>query len=283
MSRFWYPVGKFITNLFRRPLAAASTLLSLSLLLLLFDLVWVSALTGHAWQRHLISDVEMEIFLSDSLSDSSVTIIRNAVVNFDGVRGIDFISKETARMKLLDLMGADLLEGFDDNPLPRSVIITFWDNYLSSKRLQEFADQIARLKGVTDVYYPRKWLEDIEATQLLVTRVVIFLGIVIFIAVTLNIIHAIRLSVRVRESEIKQLRLLGAGRIFLCAPYVFEGIFYTLISSAIGWVTLYYSSGRVSFKHFDLILPVWTDMVYFCLITAIIGLVAGYIGARRSL
>jgi cell division transport system permease protein len=283
MSRFWYPVRKFVTNLFRRPLAAASTLLSLFLLLMLFDLVWVSALTGLAWQRHLISDVEMEIFIGDSLPDSSVTIIRSTVINLDGVRGIDFISRETARMKLLDLMGADLLEGFEDNPLPRSVIITFWDNYLTSERLQEFADQISRLNGVTDVYYPRKWLEDIEATQLLVTRVVIFLGIVIFIAVTLNIIHAIRLSVRVRESEIKQLRLLGAGRIFLSAPYVLEGIFYTLTASSVGWLSLYYFSGQVSFQQFDLILPVWLDMIYFCLITAIVGMVSGYIGARRAL
>ncbi len=283
MSRFWYPVRKFVANIIRRPLAAASSLLSLLLLLMLFDLVWISALTGHAWQRQLISDVEMELFFNDALPDSSVAIIRSAIINLDGVKSIDYISKETARHKLRDLVGADLLEGFEDNPLPRSVIITFWDEYLNSDKLQGFADQVSRLNGITDTYYPRKWLEDIEATQLLVTRVVVFLGIVIFLAVALNMVHTIRLSVRVHELEIQQLRLLGAGRMFLLAPYVLEGIFYTFLASAAGWAMIFYAGARISFQHFDLIMPGRIEVAYFCLIAAVIGMLGGYIGARRSL
>ncbi|UCD18454.1 MAG: hypothetical protein JSV44_05970 [Candidatus Zixiibacteriota bacterium] len=283
MSRLWYPVRKFFGNMFGRPLAAATSLLSLLLLFLLFDLVWISAQTVDAHFRQLLSTLEMELFFAEDLPDSTVTLIRETVLTLDGVKNIDYTSKEAARQRLQDLMGTDLLEGFDDNPLPRSLTITFWDNYLGSEQLQQFKGRIERISGISEIYYPRGWLEKTEVTLSWVSRIVLFLGIVIFLTVALHIIHAIRLSVRVHEEEIRQMRLLGAGKLFLSLPYMFEGKFYALAASVAGWAIVHYGQYRYSFQSFEVVLPPLTDIVYFCIIAAAVGFLGGYLGARRPL
>jgi len=282
MSSFWYPIYKFLRNVVSRPLAAATSLLSLFLLFLLFDLVWIAAQTTDGYYRERIATVEMELFFDDAFSDSSVAVIRETVRALDGVESIDYMSKEAARQRLYDLMGTDLLEGFNDNPLPRSLTIYFHDRFLTSDWLDSFAERVDNINGVTDIYYPRAWVQKIELTLSWVDRAVFYLGLVIFVTAILYIVHAIRLSVRVHEEEIRQMRLMGSGNMSQYLAFMYEGKFYTLIAAVVGWVAIHYGLGHVSFQNILIILPSLTDIVYMCIGAALAGFIAGYLGARRS-
>lgn len=282
MSIFWYPIYKFVRNLLRRPLAAATSLLSLFLLFLLFDLVWVTALTVKSNYRERIATVEMELFFDDALADSSVALIREQVQEMEGIASIDYISKDAARQRLDDLMGADLLEGFDDNPLPRSLTMYFQESFITSEWLDELSVQLDEINGITDIYYPRPWLKKIELTLSWVDRAVWYLGVVILVAAMLQVVHAIRLSVRVHEEEIRQMRLMGAGNMFQFLAFMYEGKFYTLISAVAGWVAIYYGIRHISFQYIDVVLPSLVHIAYMCIGAAVAGYIAGFFGARRS-
>ncbi|MFH2037537.1 MAG: FtsX-like permease family protein, partial [Candidatus Zixiibacteriota bacterium] len=105
----------------------------------------------------------------------------------------------------------------------------------------------------------------------------------IWLAIILNLLHAIRLSARGRQEEIYQLRLLGAGKWFLSIPFIAEGFIYTLISSVLSWVIVIYANGKLSFRNIIIVLPQQTELIYFCIIAMVIGIIAGIIGIRRSL
>ena len=283
MSKFGYIIRKFIGNVIIRPWAAMGSILSLFLLFLLFNLVWITSLTVNNYYDKVISDIDIEVFLEDSIPDSTITIIKEAIGSLDGIESIDYISREQASGKLKDMMGVDLLEGFESNPLPRSLIISFEPNYLNSKSLDVLKSDLQRMAGVTDIYYPSRWLVKAEYTKLIVSEILIVLGIVIAVAVMLNTIHFIVLSARTRTEELVQLQFLGAGPGFLSLPYVLEGVFYTLAAALAGWVIILYAVDLLSFRNIEIILPLSIEQFYFCLIGSGLGFLGGYLGIRREL
>ncbi len=283
MSKFGYILRKFFGNIMGRPMAALGSILSLFLLFLLFNLVWITSLTVNNYYDKVISDIDIEVFLEDSIPDSIIIIIRETIGSLDGIESIDYISRDQASLKLKDIMGVDLLEGFENNPLPRSLIIAFEPNYLNSDNLNSLDRDLQRMAGVTDIYYPSRWLVKAEYTKLIVSDILILLGMVIAVAVILNTIQFIVLSARTRTEELVQLQLLGAAPGFLALPYIFEGIFYTLAASFAGWIIILYGVDLFSFRNVEIILPPSIEQFYFCLAGSLIGLIGGYLGIKREL
>jgi cell division transport system permease protein len=283
MRKLLFLIRKFLIHIYSRPLPAITSLLSMLLLFLMFDLVWISSLSVDKYYDQILGDIDMEIFFEDSLPDSSLTIVTDAIKELDGIESFEYISKEDARTKLHALMGTDLLEGLGENPLPKSIVITFNKNYVASQYLNTAEESLRKFKGISEIYYPKFWLEKAEFTRLLVSRSVIFIGAVIFLAVILNLLYSVRLSVKTYAEELFQYRLLGAGRIFLAMPYILEGIFYALTASICGWLIVYNITGSLTFRNFEVLLPSQPDIVLYCLAVFVVGMVGGYIGVRRSL
>jgi cell division transport system permease protein len=283
MSQAIYLIRKFVLNILGRPVPALASLLSLALLFLMIDLVWIAALSVGKYFERVRGEVDMELFFKDKLPDSSVNLLMQVLRENNSVGDVRYVSEDQARDKLKALVGIDLLDGLDYNPLPQSFIISFKSNYLSSRFVSDFADNMRRLKGIWEVHYPGYLLEKAERSRLLVLRITIFLGIIIFFAVVLNLLYSIRLSVKTREDELEQLRLLGAGRALLSLPYILEGVFYALVASVAGWVLIYYGAAHLDFESFELVFPSGPAVTYFCVFASIMGMFGGYIGVRHSL
>jgi cell division transport system permease protein len=283
MRKLLYSIGKFFRHLYKRPLPAIASLLSMLLLYLMFDLVWISSLSVDKYYEQVLSEVDMEIFLEDNLPDSSMNAITDALKDLDGIEAFEFISKDDARARLHALMGMDLLEGLDDNPLPKSILITFDMHYITSQYLNDTEVKLRRFKGVTEIFYPRFWLEKAEANRLLISRSVFIIAIVIFLTAVLNLLYSVRLSVKTYDEELLQYRLLGAGKTFLSIPFIFEGIFYSLIAFVAGWLIIFYAVNNFAISNFEILLPPQIDIIRACLVALVIGIVGGFIGVRRSL
>jgi cell division transport system permease protein len=283
MSRLIFLIGKAASNIVARPLAAISSFLSLLLLFLLFDLVWIGTLTASHYYDRMIADIDMEIFIDDQLPDSSISILSDAIQRLNGVATVEFVSRDEARARLYDLMGTDLLEGFDENPLPRSLIVTFKPESLNSMQLESFTNNVKRLTGIGEIFYARDWLEKAQMGKMIVSRILLFLGLVILLTSGLNLIQTVRLSMRARWAELLQLNLLGAGRRFRTLPYWLEGVFYAVVSAVAGWCIIMYGSLYLSYGDIIIIYPSLSQILYFCFGAGVIGLLGAYVGSRRSL
>jgi cell division transport system permease protein len=157
------------------------------------------------------------------------------------------------------------------------------DGFISGDNLSVMAETLSAMKSVSDVYYPERWLHKAEYSLNLITKLIMVLGTIISVTIVLNLLYALRLSVRSRHEEIYQLRLLGAGKMFLSIPYIFEGLFYGLVASAAGWLVVNYANQKFDFKDVDIIFPAVNEMLYFVAAAALIGMISGFISIRRSL
>jgi len=271
-------------NLSRNPGTALGSLLSLTLLFMLFELYWVTAITSARFYSHLLSDLTMEVFLTEETADSTLTSLQTTIASMDGVKSVDYISKQQARAELSRLVGVDLLIGYDSlNPLPRSFILTFSPEYLTATIMADIEGEIERMPVVSHVSYSKHWLEKTESARALILKIGMVLGAVILLAAWMSLVNSIRLMTRARAVGFSQMRLLGAGKLFLALPFLVEGFLIGGLSAGVGWLLIFYGKQRIAFTQFEIVVPTLQEISIFCGAAALLGIISGYLGIRRLL
>jgi cell division transport system permease protein len=284
MTKAAHIIKELGRNLVRHPGTTLGALLSLTLLFLLFEIYWVTAATTDRFYNHLLSELTMEVFLDEAVADSTLPSLQERIGAMDGIVSIAFVSKEQARAELSRLLGVDLLVGYEDtNPLPRSFLLTFSPEYLNTAALSTIEQKIAALPGVLQVSYGKQWLEKVESARALILKVGVVLGGVILLAAALSTINSIRLLTRLRAVGLRQMRLLGAGRLFLALPFLLEGLLIGALSAGAGWLLIFYGKQKIAFTQFEIVMPMLQDIAVFCAAAALLGTISGYLGIRSSL
>jgi cell division transport system permease protein len=283
MSRWsfvWRELGR---NIRRNPGAAFSAVLSLTLLFVLFNMFWVAARSTDELYQSLMVDMQMEIFLPDSLADSSVAQISARVQTIPGIRSNSYVTREAARDELVSLMGVDLLANDTLNPLPRSFVLTFVPEYLTIERLTGIEAQLSLVTGSTQIQYGRKWLENTEQTRGVIRKVGLIIGFLILLATVVSSANNIHLMSRARVVGLVQMQLLGAGRGLITMPFVLEGALVGGVASGIAWIVVIYGRAQLTFVKIAISMPETADILIFCLLTTLLGAISGYYGVRRLL
>lgn len=284
MTKLGHILSETFRNLGRHPLMALSSLLSLLLIFLLFDLFWVGAATAQRFYDNLLQDLRMEVFVREDIPESGITSLRADLKQIQGVAAVQYVSKEEARRELRELVGTDLLVGYDTtNPLPRSFVVTPAADHLSTDHMQQIETSALKIQGVSQVYYSQNWLHKAESTTRTIQRIGTGLGLLILAAALIASFNNIRLMTRTRAVGFRQMFLQGAGRMFVATPFVLEGMLISTIAAASGWLLLWWAHQKVELTQLQLVLPDMQVMGLYCVCAALLGLVSGYLGIRSQL
>ncbi|MDH4157902.1 MAG: permease-like cell division protein FtsX [candidate division Zixibacteria bacterium] len=284
MTRIAHLLRELGRSLYRNFGTALSSFLSLALLLLLFDVYWAAAKTSDRFYAELLSGMRMEAFVDEAVPDSTIPLMKNDIDLIDGVLFSGYVSKESAREELSRLVGSDLLVGYDSlNPLPRSFVLSFSSDYLTSAKLAEVEKKLAAMPGIANVYYSSRWLNKAETTRAIVLNIGLVLGALILLSALISSTNNIRLMTRTRAVGFLQMRLSGAGRLFLALPFLLEGLLISGLSAVAGWLLLFYMRGKIAFTQFEVVFPMTDEIVIFCAAAAGLGVISGYLGIRKLL
>lgn len=281
MIRISHILRELSRNLGGNLTSSLASFLSLSLLFLLFDLFWVGAGTAQRFYDDLIAELRIELYVSESVPDSLLAPINSRVAAIEGVEAVDYVSKQDAREELARLVGIDPLVGYDINPLPRSFVLTISPGYLYASSAAAIKSEALRIEGIEEVSYSVDWLEKVEKTRAIILNVGMVLGGLILLTSLLSSANNIRLASKTRAVGLYQMRLLGAGKLFVAWPFMLEGFLLGAISAAAGWLIIYYGRGKLSFTQIEIVYPNLEEISIFCGCTALLGLVAGYTGIRK--
>jgi cell division transport system permease protein len=284
MTRVIYVFKELLRNLYRNPGTAAASILSLALLFLLFDLFWIGSNTSQKFYANLLSELRMYAYVDESVQEESIEFLSKSIDTISGIESVQYISRERARQELVNLVGTDLLVGYDEvNPLPRSYIISFSQDYLNSSAIEQIESSLKDLNEIGEISFSREWLEKAESTRKIILNVGAVLGALILITTVITCANNIRLMTRARAVGFWQMRLLGAGKIFVALPFLMEGFLIGGISALIGWGIILYGENDISFTQFELILPTIKEITLFCTAAGTLGVLSGYLGIRKLL
>jgi len=284
MIRLAHIIRELGRNLRRNLGTAVASLLSLTLLFLLFDLFWIAAGTADRFYHDLLSDLRVEVFVDETIPDSSITQVSDRLITIDGVLDFEYISREQARQRLAEMVGTDLLVGYDDtNPLPRSYVLTVENSYLNAASLSRLEQAVRAIDGLSEIHYSREWLDKAESARAIILQIGLVLGALIVAGAVLGSANNIRLMTRARAVGFRQMLLQGAGRLFIAFPFVVESFLISGLAAVLGWALVFYGRTRVGFAQIDIIFPPDNDVILFCIVVAVLGAISGYLGLRKML
>ncbi len=169
---------------------------------------------------------QVSMFLDDKITPTQLEILGRRIQNEAAVKTITFTTKEEALANFRrELKGQEsLLEGLGDNPLPASFQLKIREGYQSPDALKRLSTFLRRLEGVEDIQYGQEWIERISNATRIMKALGIMIGSVLALGSAMIVSNTIRLAVYAREEEIEIMRLVGATKAYIRAPFLVEGM-----------------------------------------------------------
>jgi len=181
----------------------------------------------------LADQVEINIFLEDSLNQNAIGQVRYELTNNKNLTSVKFIGKEEAKEKFIKETGQDFESILKINPLPASFIVKINKNVLQENKIESIADSLKNIAGVEEVVYDFDYtlrlLKIIESIKL---GVYIAAGVFVLLSIYL-IYFTNRLIVNSKMNQYTTMKLVGAKLSALKIPLYINGIINGLAASVI--------------------------------------------------
>jgi cell division transport system permease protein len=184
---------------------------------------------------------QVTVFLEDGITGEQLALVRKRIQNERAVKGMTYTSKAEALQQFKrELQGKDsLLEGLGENPIPASLQLRVHEAYQTPEALRQLTASLGRVEGVEDVMYGQEWVDRVSAVIRLLRLLGLGVGLALGLASLLIVSNTIRLAVYARAEEIEVMRLVGASRLHVRAPFLLEGMIQGTLSAGLALLLLY--------------------------------------------
>ncbi|HOH89695.1 MAG: permease-like cell division protein FtsX [Clostridia bacterium] len=286
--------GKFFIregfrSLKRNSTMSAAAITSVIAALLVIGIFFIIVINIDYAATKLESQIEMMVYLEDGLSENIIDTMETEIRSINGVKSVEFISKNTALSNLEKNWGENsyLLEGLEgDNPLPDAFLITLSDPSDASG----VALSVSSISNIEKVVYGKEELANLlNATYVMRMSSVVIILILLFISIFI-IANTIKLTLYARRREIGIMKYVGATDWFVRMPFIIEGIVVGMIGAVVSTIILgagyYYCSDLVKnqmigFMSISLI-PFNQIILSMVILLIIVGVVIGAVGSLIS-
>ncbi len=214
---------------------AAMAVMVITLGIVLFSVI-ASATFNHTIQD--INDrIDVSIYLKDEVTPDQKSKLISDIKQFSNVRDVQQVTKEEA-LEQFKKDSPDQLQAVVqiDNPLPASLKVKVYDPG-KIQELKDFVerDDIKQLQAAQTSYSGtrKQAVDNITSATRLIKRIG-FIGIIVFAIVCMLIIfNTIQMAIFNRRDELTIMRLLGASTWFIRGPFIFETVYYGIVSAII--------------------------------------------------
>lgn len=227
-------------NIIARRLAHSylSSIISISLVLLLVGFFALIAANAGSVSEYFKENVKISVILKSEIEEIEAREITGKIEKMVHVKSVDYISKEQGTKEMKELLGQNFLEVFETNPIPISLEVKLNAEYFHPDSLAGFTSNINSIPQVDEVIYQNSLIEAINSNiERIGFVMMIFIALLLFISFVL-INNTVRLNVYSKRFSIYTMRLVGATRAFIRAPFLLRSVFQGLISGLIAVLIL---------------------------------------------
>ena len=259
-------MGKAENKIMRRRLMNAylSSVISISLVLLLVGVASMLLVNAKSVSDYFKENMQVSVLMKQNVTDEAALEYKDDLDDARYIKSTTFISKEQGQRELAAQLGEDFLDVFETSPIPVSIDVTLDADYVSADSLEIVKAEISERPLVEEVVYQRSLVDALNANLSRISLILgVFIALLLFISFVL-INNTVRLNVFARRFTIHTMKLVGATRSFIRAPFLvqsaFQGIFAAFIAIIVlvGLLFLMRSSFAELFEIFrlDLLLVV---------------------------
>lgn len=229
-------MSKAENKIMRRRLMNAylSSVISISLVLLLVGVASMLLVNAKSVSDYFKENMQVSVLMNQNVSDESALEFKERLEDERYIKSTTFISKEQGRRELAAQLGEDFLDVFETSPIPVSIDVTLAADYVSADSLEMVKAEISESSLVDEVVYQRSLVDALNANLSRISFILsIFIALLLFISFVL-INNTVRLNVFARRFTIHTMKLVGATRSFIRAPFLvqsaFQGVFAAFVA-----------------------------------------------------
>lgn len=227
-------------RMMRRRLANAylSSVISISLVLLLVGVAAMLLVNAKGVSDYFKENMQVSVVMKLNVSDEDALAFREKLDGEVFIKNTAYISKEQGMREMADMLGEDFLDVFETSPVPASVDVTLAAEYVSTDSLAVVKEKIMKSDLVDEVVYQSSLVDTLNANLSRISLVLgVFIALLLFISFVL-INNTVRLNVYARRFTIHTMKLVGATRSFIRAPFLVQSAFQGLFSAFVAIIVL---------------------------------------------
>ena len=213
--------------------AYLSSVISTSLVLLLTGIAALLIVNAGSVTRYLKENMQVSVLMNDGVTDDEA---RSFAASLDGrpyVHTARVITREEGAEELKSMLGEDFLDVFETSPVPVSVDVGLKAEYVQTDSLALVMKDLAASPLVEEVNTPQSLVEALTTN---LARISIVLGVFILLLLFISFVlinNTVRVNVFARRFTIHTMKLVGATRGFIRAPFMRAAVVQGLVASAL--------------------------------------------------
>lgn len=234
-------MGKGENKIMRRRLVNAymSSIISISLVLLLVGFAGMLLFNARAVSDYFKENMKVSVIMKHIVSDDEALAFQGSLENERFVKSATFISRQQGEQELVEMLGEDFLDVLESSPVPVSIEMTLDAAYVSSDSLDVVRKEIESSPLVDEVSYQKSLVDALNSNFTRISAVLaVFIALLLFISYVL-INNTVRLSVFARRFTIHTMKLVGATRAFIRAPFLVHAALQGLVSAILANLALF--------------------------------------------
>ncbi len=234
-NAFGYSFRQAIKQTGRNRTMMLTSLFSITAMMLILGLFFILVVNVNTMTASIRDEFNViEIFLLDDAENGEIYKMIGEIGELDYVDDVEYITKEQALEEMKQSWDdkSYLLEGLNQNPLPRSLRVTMND----LEKAEELVDFIDKYSGVEQIKYGKTEVEKIlRITNGIQIGAIVLIAFLIIVSVVV-VSNTIKLTVLARGQEIGIMKYVGATNWFVRGPFLIEGILIGILAAIISAV-----------------------------------------------
>tara|TARA_B100001093_G_scaffold498647_1_gene547000 strand:+ start:978 stop:1850 length:873 start_codon:yes stop_codon:yes gene_type:complete len=224
VDKFLYLVSEGLKNVWRHKMTTFTAVFSLFLALYFVGLLATAGENTRSILQYLRSKYKIEVFFKQNVDLKMAKKVSDSILAIKEVRSSTVINKDDAVRIFKDQFGEDILGILGYNPLPISAVVNLKRNSEELLNVTPIVNGIKRMEGVEEVRYQGHLIKKIERTYSRFMKVFPWVAMVFITVAILVIYNTVKLSIYSRKELINSLKLIGATKLFIQMPFIFEGL-----------------------------------------------------------
>lgn len=239
MDKFIFLLGEGFKNLWRHKLTVFTAVFSVFLSLSTIGVLFIAEQNTHKLIEYMRTKYKIEVFFKNDVNDEIAEQYVEQIKKIPGVYSTTLISKDETLKIYKSVIGEDLTEFLEYNPLPASCVVNIKRQYDGKLKISPIIERIKNIEGVDTVKHQGRLIRRIETFYeqgLLGLSGIAFA--IIFVTVMI-ISNTIKLTIYSKKDLIKALKIIGATHTFIRMPFILEGVFQAVIGASLASALLY--------------------------------------------
>ena len=227
-------------KIMRRRLANAylSSVISISLVLLLVGLASMLLVNAKGVSNYFKENMQVTVMMKQNVTEEEAVEFQDVLDGERFIGSTTLVTREQGRREMEDLLGEDFLDIFETSPIPVSIDVTLKADYVSVDSLEVVKEAISASDLVDEVEYQSSLVDALNANLNRISMIMgVFIALLLFISYVL-INNTVRLNVFSRRFTIHTMKLVGATRSFIRAPFLVQAAFQGVFSAFIAIIAL---------------------------------------------